>query len=83
MNKQDMEEQDLNKMDVVDITSFYDDTRRTAYKFLVIPYKIPQGNLAAYFPETNVLVPFNRYADRSKTPISKSIIVRITKNGAN
>ena len=79
MNMQDMEKQDLNKMDVVDIHSHYDGTQRTAHKFLVIPYKIPSGNLAAYFPETNVLVPHNHFADRSKTPISKSIVVKLTK----
>ncbi|MCP4974764.1 MAG: FdhF/YdeP family oxidoreductase [Maribacter sp.] len=79
MNKQDMKEQELIKMDVVDITSFYDNTKRTAFKFLVIPYNIPKGNLAAYFPETNVLVPYNHFADRSKTPISKSIVVRLVK----
>lgn len=79
MNEEDMKQQDLIKLDVVDISSFYDDTKRTAYNFLVIPYKIPKGNLAAYFPETNVLVPYNHYAVRSKTPISKSIVVRLTK----
>ena len=77
MNKQDMMTQGLNKMDIVDISSFYDNTKRTAFKFLVIPYNIPKGNLAAYFPETNVLVPYNHFADRSKTPISKSIKVSL------
>jgi molybdopterin-dependent oxidoreductase alpha subunit len=80
MNKQDMKDQGLNKMDVVDITSFYDEIKRTAYKFIVVPYKIPKGNLAAYFPETNVLVPYNHFADRSKTPISKSIVVRLSRS---
>ncbi len=80
MNKQDMMTQGLNKMDIVEISSFYDNTQRTAFKFLVIPYNIPKGNLAAYFPETNVLVPYNHFADRSKTPISKSIVVRLTKS---
>ena len=82
MNGEDMKRQGLNKMDVVDIHSHYDDTQRTARKFLVIPYKIPKGNLAAYFPETNVLVPYNHFADRSKTPISKSIKVSLEKTVA-
>ena len=80
MNSVDMETQGLGKMDIVDISSFYDGTKRIAYKFLVIPYNIPQGNLGAYFPETNVLVPYNHYADKSKTPISKSIKVTLEKN---
>ena len=79
MNKEDMKTQNLQKMDVVDITSFYDGAKRTAHKFLVIPYNIPQGNLGAYFPETNVLVPYDQYADKSKTPISKSIKVSLAK----
>jgi hypothetical protein len=32
---------------------------------------------AAYFPETNVLVPLDSTADRSQTPTSKSVIVRL------
>ncbi len=79
MNTRDMKSQDLEKLDVVNIQSNYDNTIRIAKRFLVIPYKIPKGNLAAYFPETNVLVPYNHYADKSKTPISKSIRVRIEK----
>ena len=79
MNQVDMKTQNLQKMDVVDITSFYDGAKRTAQKFLVIPYNIPQGNLGAYFPETNVLVPYDQYADKSKTPISKSIKVSLAK----
>jgi len=79
MNKEDMEVKNFKKLDVVDITSNYDDTLRTAKNFLVIPYNIPVGNLAAYFPETNVLVPYSHFADRSKTPISKSIKVKVEK----
>jgi anaerobic selenocysteine-containing dehydrogenase len=80
INKQDMITQGLNKMDIVDISSYYDNIKRTAFKFLVVPYNIPKGNLAAYFPETNVLVPYNHFADRSKTPISKSIVVSLTRS---
>ncbi len=79
MNKTDMKKLGLQNLSVVDIISNYDNTERRAQKFLVIPYKIPEGNLAAYFPETNVLVPYNHYADKSHTPISKSVIVTIEK----
>ena len=79
MNQQDMESAGLKKLDVVDITSTYDGIERTANKFKVIPYAIPKGDLAAYFPETNVLVPYNHFSDRSKTPISKSIKVTLKK----
>ena len=79
MNEADMEKLELKKRDVVNIISNYDDTLRVAPNFLIIPYKIPKGNLAAYFPETNLLVPYNHFADKSKTPISKSIIVQLEK----
>ena len=78
INKEDMNRFSFKKLDRVDISSNYDNIKRTAENFLIIPYKIPKGNLAAYFPETNVLVPHNHFADRSKTP-SKSIKVHIKK----
>lgn len=77
MNAEDMTSRNFTKMDVVDIHSNYDNTLRTAPNFLVLPYNIPKGDLAAYFPETNVLVPYNHYAEKSKTPISKSIKVTV------
>ncbi len=79
MNPKDMEARNFTKMDVVNIHSNYDDILRTAPNFKVIPYKIPQGDLAAYYPETNLIVPYNHYADKSKTPISKSIKVTLEK----
>tara|TARA_R110000765_G_scaffold84129_3_gene162952 strand:+ start:2247 stop:4544 length:2298 start_codon:yes stop_codon:yes gene_type:complete len=79
MNINDMKAVGLKKLDIVDITSTYDTTVRVAHNFKVVPYNIPSGNLASYFPETNVLVPYNYFAERSKTPISKSIKVRLVK----
>ncbi len=79
MNKVDMVRLSLEKFDVVDICSEYDGIRRTANRFKIVPYKIPKGNLAAYFPETNVLIPYHQYADKSNTPISKSIKVTVAK----
>jgi molybdopterin-dependent oxidoreductase alpha subunit len=83
MNPTDMERQNLKKLEVVDIVSRYDGVERRAHCFLIVPYEIPCGNLAAYFPETNVLVPFDRYADGSNTPISKSIRVQLTQPISN
>ncbi|WP_273565437.1 FdhF/YdeP family oxidoreductase [Maribacter halichondriae] len=79
MNAEDLRSLHLKKLDVVNIHSNYNSQIRTAKKFLIIPYPIPKGNLAAYFPETNVLVPYNHFAERSKTPISKSIKVTLEK----
>ncbi|MEH6656392.1 FdhF/YdeP family oxidoreductase [Leeuwenhoekiella marinoflava] len=79
MNQKDMDKLGLRKLDVVDITSEYDGEVRKARKFLMIPYNIPEGNIASYFPETNILVPYNHFAERSQTPISKSVKVKIHK----
>ena len=79
MNIKDMVKHELEKFSIVDLVSKYDSKERRAEHFLVIPYKIPEGNLAAYFPETNVLVPYNHFADKSNTPISKSIVVFIER----
>ncbi|KAA1242841.1 FdhF/YdeP family oxidoreductase [Aquimarina sp. RZ0] len=79
MNIQDMNKLGLKKLDVINMISNYEGIERKAVNFLVIDYNIPKGNMAAYFPETNVLVPYNHFADKSNTPISKSIIVRVKK----
>lgn len=79
MNQSDMTQRNLKKFEVVNLTSTYDGQKRTAYQFKVLPYKIPHGNIAAYFPETNPLVPYNHFAERSNTPISKSVKIRIEK----
>ena len=79
MNPEDCKELGLKKLDVVDLTSEYDGKLRRAEQFKIVPYDIPRGNVASYFPETNVLVPINHFADHSHTPISKSIRVRVEK----
>lgn len=45
--------------------------------FRVIAYPTARGCAAAYFPETNVLVPLDHTAEVSNTPAAKSIIVRL------
>ncbi len=79
MHKDDMEARGLKNRDIVKLSSLYDGKKREVKNFIAIAYKIPQGNTAAYFPETNPLVPYNHFADRSQTPISKSIRIRIEK----
>lgn len=79
MNESDMAKENLKKMDVVNIISNYNGQERKVFQFLVIPYHIPKGNLAAYFPETNPLIPIQEYADKSNTPISKSVRVSVEK----
>lgn len=79
MNAEDMSAKNLKTRDAVVLQSHYGGKVRTAENFLAIPYDLPQGNAAAYFPETNVLIPNDQFADKSFTPISKSVVVTITK----
>ncbi|SFD65130.1 FdhF/YdeP family oxidoreductase [Spirosoma endophyticum] len=78
MNSDDMANLGFTEKQVVDLHSEYNGQKRTAHRFLVIPYNIPQGCTAAYFPETNVLVPIDSIADKSHTPTSKSIVITVT-----
>ncbi|GAA5206970.1 FdhF/YdeP family oxidoreductase [Microbacterium kyungheense] len=52
---------------------------RRAPAFRVVAYSTPRGNAAAYYPETNVLVPLDSVADVSGTPTSKSVVVRLER----
>ena len=62
----------------VDIVSEADDgSERTAYDFGVVGYDQPVGCAAAYYPETNPLIPLDATAEHSNTPTSKSIVVRL------
>ena len=73
----------LHAGDWVDLESLHDDgVRRQARRFLLVEYDIPRGCLAAYYPETNPLVPLSSYADGSRTPTSKSIPVIVTAHVA-
>jgi hypothetical protein len=48
-----------------------------------VDYNIPAGCCAAYYPETNPLVPLGRTAVKSNTPTSKSIPVTLARwNGS-
>jgi molybdopterin-dependent oxidoreductase alpha subunit len=58
-----------------------DGVERRAPRFRVIGYPTARGCAAAYFPETNVLVPLDSTADVSNTPTSKSVIVRLEPVG--
>lgn len=77
MNPDDMKDRGLKTEQFVDITSHFQGRTRSAAHFLAIPYNIPRGCAAAYFPEANVLVPVESVAEISNTPTSKSVIVTV------
>jgi len=77
LNPDDMKTRNISPVSLVDITSHWEDGERKAEEFYAIPYDIPAGTAAAYFPEANVLVPVNSTALESNTPTSKSIEISI------
>ena len=77
MNAEDIRARGLKAKDLIDITSHYEGQDRTVEKFLVVPYEIPKGNVAAYFPEANPLVPITSVAKVSNTPTSKYVRVTV------
>ena len=77
LNEADIQEQGLAKDQWVDLVSHYAAERRRAARFKVVPYEIPRGCAAAYYPETNVLVPINSVAAGSNQPASKSVVITL------
>lgn len=80
MHQADMSKQGFQKLEKVDLINEYKGVRREVKQFIVVPYDIPQGCVATYFPEANPLVPIDSYAKGSKTPASKFVLVRIEKS---
>ncbi|MOA23744.1 hypothetical protein D3C78_1443840 [compost metagenome] len=61
-----------------------DDRERRVSGFTLVAYDIPSGQAAAYYPETNPLVPLESYGDRTFTPTSKFIAIKLEKaRGSN
>ena len=77
MHPKDMRSLGVSAGDEVDISSHYGGIDRRVLGFKVVPYDIPIGCLAAYFPEANPLIPIDLYNDETFTPSSKSVEVRI------
>jgi molybdopterin-dependent oxidoreductase alpha subunit len=79
MNAADITSHHCADGDAVDIVSHHNGVERRARNFRIVSYEIPIGCVATYFPETNVLVPIDSFAEGSHTPTSKSVIVSIEK----
>lgn len=79
MNPKDMVKAGFEHYEKVDIVNEFGGKKRLAECFLVVPYNIPVGCLATYFPEANVLIPLKSMAVGSQTPTSKSVVVKLEK----
>lgn len=79
VHPQDIEELGFEADELVDIVSVFGKVERRVEGFRLVPYEQPRGCAAAYYPETNPLIPLDSTARRSNTPTSKSVIVRLDK----
>jgi len=77
MNVDDINAAGLQQGQLVDLTSYYEDETRVARHFMIAPIEIARRCTATYFPEANALVSINNTAERSNTPVSKSIVISI------
>ncbi|WP_221326671.1 FdhF/YdeP family oxidoreductase [Actinoplanes sp. L3-i22] len=68
--------------DLVDLTSEWAGEERRAERFRLVEYDTPKGCVAAYYPETNPLVPLDSQAEESGTPTSKWVIVRLSPSNS-
>lgn len=76
VNPADLAEIGAEPGDRVDIVGRHDDgVVRVAESFRVVPYDLPRGSVAGYYPELNVLVPLTTAGEQSDTPTSKSVLV--------
>ena len=82
MNARDRERLSVRPEGKVTLSCAADDgISRRVRGLQVIDYDIPEGTLAAYFPECNALIPLWHYAEESKTPAAKSVPVRVIPEG--
>ena len=62
---------------VVVTTATDDGISRELKGLQIVIYDIPEGCVATYYPEANLLIPLWHHAERSKVPAAKSVPVRV------
>jgi anaerobic selenocysteine-containing dehydrogenase len=77
MNREEVATLGLSAGQKVCLINDSDGKMRRLEGMAVVPYDIPKGAFAAYFPEMNVLVPIDSHDKYSKTPASKRVLVRL------
>jgi anaerobic selenocysteine-containing dehydrogenase len=78
MNKDDMAARGIVPQAVVEIESLNEDgVDRRVRGFTALPYDIPRGSVAAYYPEVNPLLALAHHDKKSGTPAGKSIPVLV------
>jgi molybdopterin-dependent oxidoreductase alpha subunit len=77
LNPLDMEARNLQAGQIVDIYSHFEGEVRKAPRFAIVPYAIARRCAAAYYPETNVLIPIRSVAAKSNQPASKCVHITL------
>jgi anaerobic selenocysteine-containing dehydrogenase len=85
VNSADIDRFGLREGDRVDLVSEFGGgdgelQERRAKDFKVVAYETPVGNAAAYYPETNALVALDHVAEKSNTPVSKAVVIRLERS---
>jgi molybdopterin-dependent oxidoreductase alpha subunit len=84
LNEREMKRRGLAAGDRVDlVTLSTDGVERGVRNFSVVGYSFPDGCCAAYYPETNPLIPLYARDPLSFTPSSKGVPIRIVRAGAS
>jgi molybdopterin-dependent oxidoreductase alpha subunit len=78
LNPEDMRERNLKAGQIVDISSHFEGEVRKAPSFAIVAYPIARRSAAAYYPETNVLIPILSVAAKSNQPAAKCIRITLT-----
>ncbi len=83
INANDMARLGLGEGDTVALTSDAGDgVHREVGGLAVVPFDLPEGCVASYYPEMNPLVPLAHHDGASKTPAFKAVPVRIHRQAA-
>ena len=77
MNAADIKRLGHRAGDRVDLVSTLNGVERRVSSFQIIDYPTPSGTAAAYYPETNNLIPLGHHEPTSHTPASKAVPITI------
>ena len=84
LNKLEMQKRNLAEGDRVDVETLSSDgIERIVRGLAIVPYNIPAGSCAAYYPETNPLIPLHSYDPQSGTPAAKAVPVLLKRSLAD
>ena len=78
MNRADIARAGLTAGQTVSLATDAEDNHdRRVGDLIVVEYDVPDGCIAAYYPECNPLVPLSHHAEESHVPAAKSVPVRV------